>query len=74
MSGGGVRPTVVELPLREIGRRAGQLARQLVETGAIPEVTMIPCALRSGDSVATVWGYRKGSDGGGQLADDGRNS
>jgi LacI family transcriptional regulator len=51
---GGVRPAVVELPLREIGRRAGQMARQLVETGEIPEVTMIPCTLSPGDSVASI--------------------
>ena len=49
---GGVRPTLVELPLREIGRRAGQMARQLVETGTIPEATVIPCTLNPGDSVA----------------------
>ncbi len=51
---GGVRPTVVELPLREIGRRAGRMARQLVETGEIPMVTTIPCTLSPGHSVATA--------------------
>lgn len=51
---GGVRPTVVELPLREIGRRAGRMARQLVETGEIPMVTTIPCTLDPGHSVASA--------------------
>lgn len=48
---GGVQPATVQLPLREIGRKAGQMARQLIDTGDIEKEIIIPCTLQPGDSV-----------------------
>ena len=48
---GGVQPDTVCLPLREMGREAGSLARQLIENGEIPNEMIMPCSLQVGGSV-----------------------
>jgi len=50
---GGVRPTTVELPLRAMGRRLAEMARQIVE-GETVQSTYLPCTLSAGASVATL--------------------
>ncbi len=48
----GLRPTVVELPLAEIGRAVARLAVRLADGEAVEPVTALPCRLVEGDSVA----------------------
>lgn len=48
----GLRPTVVELPLREMGKRLARMARDIIENKPVPTATFLPCDLVEGDSVA----------------------
>lgn len=49
----GLRPTIVELPLRQFGHQLAAMARQLVEHQILAQVTCLPCSLLEGESVAT---------------------
>lgn len=49
---GGVKPTVLSLPLREMGRRLAHMARRIADRQEVPAVTDLPCALVEGGSVA----------------------
>jgi DNA-binding LacI/PurR family transcriptional regulator len=51
---GGVKPTTVELPLREMGRRLAGMARAIVEGNEVAPTTCLPCTLSQGGSVASV--------------------
>lgn len=51
---GGVKPTVVELPLRDFGRTLGAMGRDILEGKALAKVTQLPCSLSPGDSVGKV--------------------
>ncbi|MEM1013584.1 MAG: LacI family DNA-binding transcriptional regulator [Planctomycetota bacterium] len=48
----GVKPTLVKLPLRELGREAARKAGPLYEKATLPDVTLVPFKLSPGDSVA----------------------
>ena len=48
---GGVRPTIVEIPLHEIGQIVADYARRLTEGAEIPKITTRPNKLVHGDSV-----------------------
>jgi DNA-binding LacI/PurR family transcriptional regulator len=47
-----MEPTVVALPLKEIGQTVTRFARQLAEGQAVPARTFLPCRLIAGQSVA----------------------
>lgn len=47
----GFRPTVVEQPLRAMGRQLAKMARDIIENRPFPPVTCLPCSLAEGDSV-----------------------
>jgi DNA-binding LacI/PurR family transcriptional regulator len=47
----GLVPTTVELPLRQIGRRLAQMARELATGKAVADLTVLPCDLVPGQSV-----------------------
>ncbi len=49
---GGVKPTAVHLPLREIGTTFVKMVRPLVEHKEIPMTTTLPCRFVPGDSTA----------------------
>jgi len=69
---GDVEPTLIEMPLRPMGRKLAELARHIVDERAKPApaqdvllnqaadgqprntVTIVPCSLREGQSVATA--------------------
>lgn len=48
---GGVRPTMIAQPMREIGRCLARMARQVVDGGKLERETSLPCLLIEGDSV-----------------------
>jgi DNA-binding LacI/PurR family transcriptional regulator len=50
---GGVQPTMIELPLRAMGRRLAEMARQIVD-GQSVQSTSLPCTISEGGSVARV--------------------
>ena len=50
----GLVPTTVELPLRQIGRRLAQMARELKMHQAVDNLTVLPCNLVPGQSVLPV--------------------
>ncbi len=50
---GGVKPTTVELPLREMGRRLAGMARAIVDGTEVAPLTSLPCTLSHGASVGT---------------------
>jgi len=49
----GLRPTIIELPLRQFGHHLAAMARQIVERKTLAQVTSLPCTLVEGESVAT---------------------
>lgn len=51
---GGVQPTTIELPLRAMGRRLAEMARQIVNGGDPVQSTSLPCSLSDGASVAVL--------------------
>jgi LacI family transcriptional regulator len=51
---GGIEPTVVELPLREMGRRLAEMAREVVDGKPLARTTSLACTLREGASVRTL--------------------
>ncbi|MGB7158737.1 MAG: GntR family transcriptional regulator [Tepidisphaeraceae bacterium] len=51
---GGVTPTVVELPLRDMGRKLAEMGRALLDGKELDKVTQLPCTLAAGNSVARV--------------------
>ena len=51
---GGVKPTVVELPLRGFGRRLAEMGREILDGKELEKVTYLPCTLSPGDSVASI--------------------
>ncbi len=51
---GGIKPTVVELPLREMGRRLAGMARAIVDGNEVAPLTCLPCTLSQGASVAKL--------------------
>jgi DNA-binding LacI/PurR family transcriptional regulator len=51
---GGVRPTVVALPLREMGRELARMARRAATGEAVEKVTYVRCRLEEGESVRDV--------------------
>ncbi len=55
----GMTPTHVALPLRQIGRLAGEYARRLAEGLAVPELTQLPCELIEGQSTARRGGRKQ---------------
>ncbi len=50
----GFVPTIVELPLRAIGRHVARLAREIVEGKSVRPITSLPCSLSEGESVGGV--------------------
>lgn len=52
---GDVKPTTVELPIHEIGRYVGEVARRLVENPTVPPMSIaLPCKIIPGDSVRAL--------------------
>lgn len=51
---GGIRPTYVRFPLREIGQRVAELARMAMEDEGLPAVSYLPARLVAGESVAAA--------------------
>jgi LacI family transcriptional regulator len=51
---GGVKPTVMALPLREMGRELAKLARQVSGGGEVEKVKFLSCVLERGESVRKV--------------------
>jgi LacI family transcriptional regulator len=51
---GGIAPTVVELPMRQMGHRLAEMARQIVDGRQFPQTTWLPCTLREGAAVASL--------------------
>ena len=49
---GGVEPTVVRLPLRQMGQQLARLARACVDGEPIAPATVLPCELKLGASVS----------------------
>jgi len=49
---GGVEPTVVQLPLRDMGRALARMARACVDGQDVPPATVLPCELKTGASVS----------------------
>lgn len=50
----GLRPSIVEIPVREMGRRLARMARAFADGEDMAAVTKLPCNLRHGDTVAVV--------------------
>ncbi len=61
---GGVKPTIVELPLREMGRRLAQMARAIVDGKEVARTTTLPCTLSHGASVEAATRASVGVSGG----------
>ena len=51
---GGVKPTIIELPLRETGLKIAEYAVMLAQGKSIPDNTPLPCKLVEGDSVRSI--------------------
>jgi len=47
----GVEPTVVSIPLREMGRELAHLGRRIIENEPVSLATTLPCRLQEGESV-----------------------
>jgi LacI family transcriptional regulator len=52
----GLTPTVVEIPVREMGRHLAHLARELADGREVAKVTKLPCEIRPGSSVVPALG------------------
>ncbi len=50
----GVKPTLVKLPLRELGREAARRARPLHDGAQLPDITLVPFRLSHGESIAEL--------------------
>jgi LacI family transcriptional regulator len=48
---GGVAPTTLALPLRAMGRKVAEMAREIVDGRAVPSATLLPCDWVEGASV-----------------------
>ncbi len=48
----GLRPTIVELPLREMGKRTALIAKRLAAGEQVDEQLPVPCRIVEGESVA----------------------
>lgn len=48
----GLRPTIVELPLREMGKRTAVMAKRLAAGENVEEQCALPCTIVEGESVA----------------------
>ena len=51
---GGVKPTVVGMPLQDMGAHLARMARRLIDNQPVDTVTTLPCPLIEGESVATI--------------------
>lgn len=51
---GGIKPTAIAQPLREMGHLLARMARQVVEHDPLPMETILPCTLVPGDSVRAI--------------------
>jgi len=51
---GGVEPTTVHLPMREMGMAFIDMVHELVEGKQIPQSTALPCTIVQGDSTAAI--------------------
>ena len=51
---GGVKPTIIELPLRETGLIIAEYATMLAQGKSIPDNTPLPCTLSEGNSVKSI--------------------
>ncbi len=49
-----VKPTVVEIPVRGMGRQLALLAREIADGKEVAKVTKLPCELRWGESTMAV--------------------
>lgn len=58
---GGVEPTTIALPLREMGRRLAQMARDVVDGTKLKLETLVPCEFRPGASVRALNGNGNGA-------------
>jgi DNA-binding LacI/PurR family transcriptional regulator len=48
----GLKPSLVEIPVREMGRSLARLAREIADGRTVERVTKLPCHIRPGTSTA----------------------
>jgi DNA-binding LacI/PurR family transcriptional regulator len=50
----GIKPCVVEIPVRQMGRSLARLAREIADGRTVDRVTTLPCEIRTGATTASA--------------------